>query len=258
MAMSQSNQYKNEKRNRYKMLAREAMFIEEYVQIKYKDIYQEAASMYNQINQNNTMKPDLRKTVEFRRWKNTIAAANNQPLTPVPRQKPYIYNRTVYRNIPMDTTTTISPQQITGSPPDIPVSNRSPTESPVPQNTNEKQIDARVTGRTMCLNIPLMQIPAAHKSIQPPEGILTAATKETVMEEGDQTEDLDPTIFDQLSPEIMENLINQLQADPNLKSLMDNIENNVEQEANIEEELIGLTIDLPELHDPLEEESMFW
>ena len=242
MAVSQSNAYKNERRNQRKSLNRQTVFICEYVQAKYKDIYCEAASLYNEINKKYPQKPDLRKTTEFRQWKNGIAVANGQSTTPIPRQKEYKYNRTEYEDIMLDATT------------------ETPAESPVPAPPQEKQhLDGRITGMTMCLNIPLMATPRHNTS------------QEIVMEEGDQTSDpltphqispviqegdqaMDPSILDQISPEIVEKIIRELQLDPNLKDMMDD----VQQEINTEEELIGLEIDLPELDDLLEEELQLW
>ena len=63
------------------------MFISDYVYTKYKSIYQEAAVLYNEINQKHPRKPDLRKTIEYRHWKNTLAASNNMPMIPIPREK---------------------------------------------------------------------------------------------------------------------------------------------------------------------------
>ena len=251
------------------------MFVNDYVKTKYKDIYQEAAILYNQINQNYPRKPDLRKTVEYRHWKNSIAAANNMPITPIPRQKNRECTHMIHPNIPIDTTT--SPPHITTSPPDItpidlstaeisiPDETQPPAENTVPQNpspaekqSSDRQIDKRIAGKTMQLTIPLMQIPTSRKTIQHPEGILATASQEIVMEEGNQPEVLDPSILDEISPEIMEKLIHELQRDPNLKDIMDDVQNNIEEELNIAEELVGLTIDLPELDDPLEEEAIFW
>ena len=239
-----------------KSITREGMFVSEYVQIKYKSIYHEAANLYNQINQKYPKKPDLRKTTEYRQWKNSIAAANNTPTTPIPRQKKYQYNRMIHRNIPLDTTT--AEMSISDETPP-------PTESPVPQNPPPEenqsaghQIDKRIAGMTMHLSIPLIQMPTSRKAIQHPDGILASASQEIVMEEGDQAEVLDPSILDEISPETMEKLIYELQRDPNLKDIMDDVQNSIEEELNIEEELIGLTIDLPELDDPLEEELMLW
>ena len=210
------------------------MFISEYVQTKYKDIYREAAILYNEINKKHPQKPDLRKTIEFRQWKNNIAIANGESTTHIPRQKEYTYNRMKHRDIILNPTTT-----------EMSIAAETPSESPVPTPPKENhQIDGRISGMTMCLNIPLMQMSTPHNSI--------LTSEEIVIEEGDQA--LDPSILEQISPETMEKLIQELQLDPNLKDIMDD----VQQEINTEEELIGLTIDLPELDDLLEEELELW
>ena len=243
MAVSQSNAYKNEKRNRHKTLNREGMFIAEYVQIKYKAIYHEAATLYNEINKKHPQKPDLRKSTEFRQWKNDMAISNNESTTPIPRQKEYKYVRMMHRDIILNSTTS-----------EMSIAAETPSERPVPTPPEENhQIDGRIAGMTMCLNIPLMQMSSPHSSV--------LASEEIVMEEGDQTLDpssidqaLDPSILDQIAPETIEKIIRELQSDPGLKDIMDA----VQQEINTEEELIGLTVDLPELDDPLEEELMCW
>ena len=268
MAASQSNAYKNQRRNEMKILTRQAIFINEYVQTKYKDIYIEAANLYNEINKKYSQKPDLRKTTEFRQWKNNVAISNGQTTNPVPRQKEYKYNRTKYRDIILAVTTETS------------------AESPTPPEENH-HLDERIGGMTMCLNIPLMATPRHNTSeeIVMEEGDQTLAPStphqispviqeggqtlapstphqiSPVIQEGGQTlapstphEALDPSIMDQVSPEIMEKIIRELQLDPNLKDMMDD----VQQQINTEEELIGLEIDLPELDDLLEEELQLW
>ena len=278
MATSQLNAYKRERRNQARIITRQALFIDEYVQTKYPDIYIEAANKYNEINQYNSTKPDLRKTLEFRLWKNGFAAVNNRSQAPVRRKRPYNYKKQTYRNIVVSTTTT-NPQHNTYSP--------------------KKQINMQVNERTMCLNIRLLPPPVQRKPLQPPEVIsniqetvieegdqaedsdpttrdiqsispppvqppeVISNIQETVMEEGDRAEDLNPTIFDEISAETMETILTELRADPHLKTMMDNMEKNTEQEETAEqeetiEELIGLTVDVPELYDPLEEEMLCW
>ena len=268
MAESQTNEYKNEKRNYYKSLTREGMFVHDYVKTKYKNIYHEAATLYNQINQNYPRKPDLRKTVEYRSWKNSIAVANNMPTTPIPRQKNRGCIHKLHPNIPIDTATSpphFTPFDLSTAGISIPDEIQSPAENTVPQDptptenqSSDRQIDKRIALKTMQLTIPLIQIPTSRKTIQHPEGILASASQEIVMEEGNQPEVLDPSILGEISPEIMEKLIHELQRDPNLKDIMDDVQNSIEEELNLEEELIGLNIDLPELDDPLEEEAIFW
>ena len=226
MANTQSNAYKNRRREINKTLTRQGMFIAEYIQSKYKDLYREAAMMYNELNTQYPKKPDLRKTQEFRIWKNKMAKANGESPVPVPREKNYMYKRTTYWDIELDDTET----------------------TPAPKD----QTPSITNGRTMCLNIPLMDIPTStHNSFH-----------QSIIEEGDQipppsvqppTEQvIDPSILDGIPHETIEKIIQELRADPNLKDIMED----VEQE--ITTEIIGPEIELPELDDLLEEELELW
>ena len=250
MATKQSNTYKNEKRIQAKVKTREALFINEYVQTKYKDIYKEAATFYNQINNKYAKKPDLRRTTEFRLWKNTVCAANGQAGTYIPRQKQYMYNRTEYANISL-----------------------------TPSTEASKEIHQPNPLLTMCLEIPLMPTPQHNptkesgiqedQSTNPPDVnqispeimgkiIGELASVETVLQEDQQTtspstqEDdlrIEPSLVEQLSPEIVEKIITDLQS-----GYMHDLMEDVERDINIEEELVGLEIDIPDQHDLLQEE----
>ena len=245
MAEPKSNAYKNERRNKAKILTREALFVNEYLQTKYKNIYNEAAGFYNRLNKQYAKKPDLRKTLEFRIWKNQIAAAKGQPATYIPRPKVYVYNRTQYKDI------VISP----------------PVEKPKEKHNIPNLL-------TPSLNIPLMAIPQHdtangiviqedHQPTDPP-AVDSISTSTTTIQEGDQvaipviSEDdllIDPSITDELMPEIVAQIIHDLQSDPSTKDLMDSIE-------NLEQEIPELEIDPGilelEMDDRLEEESVFW
>ena len=230
-----------------KILTREAIFVNEYLQTKYKDIYREAASLYNEINKKYPQKPDLRKSVEFREWKNSVAVSKGEPRTYIPRQKVYKYNRTEYRDIKLTPT----------------------TETPSKKNNHLNGC------LTMCLNIPLMAAPhnASEETVtQQGDQLMDPSTPQqtlSVIQEGDQPMDpstpqqtlsviqegdqpMDPSILDQIPPETVEKIIHELRNDPNLKDMMDDVEQ------QIEEELFGLEIDLPELDDLLEEELQLW
>ena len=229
MATSYSNTYKNEKRNQSKVLKRQALFISEYVQTKYEGIYTEAASMYNKINKEHPRKPDLRKTLEFRLWKSNVARGNGEPPIHIPREKKYTCKRTTYRDIALKDTET-------------------PPETP----SQQKQTSSYTNDKIMCLNIPLIEMPNKN------------ASQEYLVEEGDQTADpsvehtfdqaLDPSLLDQIAPETIEKIIRELQQDPNLNELMDDVVNNMD----IEEELVGLELDLPEPDERLQEELELW
>ena len=239
MAEPQSNAYKNERRQKAKIITREALFVHEYIRTKYEDIYNEAAAFYNEINKMHARKPDLRKSLEFRVWKNQIAAAKGQPQTRIPRPKEHYYNRTQYRDI------TIVPPT------------KKPKEKRVPNNL-----------LTANLNIPLIAIPqhTATKGIvndqatEPPAvDTVPIRTADSAITDEIANDDLliDPSITDELMPEMVAQIIRDLQADPSIKDLMDGIENTLGIE-NTEEEIPELQIDLPEPTDYLEEEMMCW
>ena len=241
------------------------MFIADYIKTKYSSLYAEAALMYNEINNIYPKKPDLRKTYEYRRWENDIARQNNMPIKPIPRQRPSIYNNTLYPNITIEVSaaTTYSPPQIP-----IDLSNTeivmsdepATTQNPIPRNPTSpaKQSpvrpgNKRTTKTVMQLNIPLIpttMLKTTQQSVPSP----TPSTCETVVDEGDQVNDLNPSVFDTIPDETIENLIQELRDDPDLSQIMNDIENDM----NVEEEIIGLTLDLPDPCFPLEEELSQW
>ena len=193
--------------------------------------------------------PDLRKTTQFRDWKNTMAKAGGQSPNHIPREKKktYIYKRTAYWNITLD------------------------NEQTEPSHTSDKVAETSQTSnppaKVMCLNIPLLNTATytATQQATTEEGDLQQATTEegdlqqVTVEEGDQTDmDMDPSILDGISRETMHKIIEELQADPNLRDIMNDIEHEIHASEDIEEEIAGLEVDLPELYDPLQEESIFW
>ena len=256
MASSQSNRYKNQKRIERKGLIRQSIFISEYVRCKYPDLYHEAGLMYNEMNAAYPRKPDLRKCKEFREWKNSIAVSNGQQTTSIPREKSYRYMRTEYNNIVLNPT------------------NESPIESPTTPQENG-YLNRPLTQRIMCLNIPLMPPPCDSTSYetiieegdwatQEPDQTTDPSTpQEPATQEPNQTTDpstpqesaeqcMDPSIMDQIAPEIVEKIIQELRLDPALKDLMDDVE------SQVEEEIIGLEVDVPELDYLMDQDLMFW
>ena len=303
MADSTTNEYKNEKRRLSRSFTREGMFIADFVKTKYECIYREAATMYNVINQANPRKPDLRRTNEFRQWKNNIASGLSRPLTPIPRQKKRKLVHMTHRNIPIVTTGHLTnvcislsdqidvimpvvenPPPDSQTPPPQPESPRSimpvvenpppdsqtpppqpespPPEIPLTTEQNPPQTSENptpcnpVSGMIMELKIPLIQYPNTPKTKQDPKKILETAYTESIIEEGNQQEILDPSLLDEVPAEVVEKIIAELHQDPNLKDIM----SDMERQLITEEEIVGLEIDVPDLYDPLEEEleSMFW
>ena len=278
MAVSRTAAYKLEKRQYYKTTTREGMFVADFVKTKYPEIYQESATLYNRINQSHPNKPNLRKTIEYRMWKNEIAIANNQPTRPIPRQRNQLNKHLLYPNMPTGPTTT---ENITLQPdssdetttenitlqsdssdetatenitlqPDS--SDETATEN-TPGPSSQKETH-QLADRQMVLTIPLMPYPTTPKSIQTPTKILETAYTESIVEEGDQQEILDPSLIDVVPADVVEKIIAELQQDPCLKDIM----LDMEKQLTTQEELVGLEVDVPDIYDPLEEEleNMYW
>ena len=74
------------------------------------------------------------------------------------------------------------------------------------------------------------------------EGNQTEMLSPSILDEGNQTEMLSPSILDEVSPEIIDKIIADLRQEPGLKDIMTNIENHMD----VEEEILGLNIDIPD------------
>ena len=360
MAVSRTTEYKLAKKQHYKIEMREGMFVADFVKTKYREIYEEASLLYNRINQNHPNKPNLRKTLEYKMWKNEIAQATNQPIIPIPRQRDRVNNPIQYPNMPVghittgnstlhsdETATSGSPdnpnetatsdetchqpgnQTVLTIPlmsyPNTPKRIQNPTEiletaynetvveegqqqeildpsltevipddifenimpelrqdpclnatatSGSPDNPNETATSdetatqntrgpssetetCHLPGKQMVLTIPLMSYPNTPKRIQNPTEILETAYNETVAEEGQQQETLDPSLTEVIPDDIFEKIMSELRQDPCLNAIIMDIEN---QSTPLEEEIVGLDVDVPDIQDPLEDEmeNMYW
>ena len=139
----------NEQRRANKSKSRQALFISEYIQAKYFDVYSEACSFFNDLNSTYATKYDLRKTSEFRQWKMHINGEilKNRKRTPLqyldvenvqqtstgPKSPPPPQSPTGTESPPQSPTGTESPPQSptgTESPPQSPTGTESPPQSP--------------------------------------------------------------------------------------------------------------------------------
>ena len=80
-AKTKRNTYVQTWRRCKKFEKRQALFVQEYVEEKYRAIYDEVIKFYNALNGLYPTKHDLRKTNEFKKWKKAISgpsATNSQ------------------------------------------------------------------------------------------------------------------------------------------------------------------------------------
>ena len=225
MGDRQLNIYKKEKRRENRTKVREALFVRDYVFHKHFSIYEEAAQMYNELNTLYPNKPDLRRTGEFKHW---VYATTKQ----APKSRKYIKRNFV--NIPISN----------GGESNVNVVQTHQPESPQPPSR------PKIIEKTMELRIPLLNI--ENKT---PENISTQNLQtltEEVLEEG-TIDTVEPSLYEEISPEVIDRIIAELRGDPGLKDIMTNLEEEIEQEQ------IGMEVDV-EVDDRLETEmeNLLW
>ena len=213
----------NQQRNYLKALSRKACFIAEYIEIKYSGIYNEALQFFNALNTTHPTKPDLRKAKEFRAWKGAMKGEEIKKR----RKRTYSY----VQNAP-------EPESPHPQPSDEPGTPQSDDEPENPQTPFE--ISSTRYNDNMVLRIPLLKSPQTS----PP-----AVTTETIQIVTEQA--VEPLNLDDIPPERIEQLITELQQDPDIMGMFTDIE------AQLEFEQLGLDIDISESY-LLEDELADW
>ena len=278
-------------RREHRSKIRQDLLISEYIQLKYFNIYSEAAEFYNTINRKHPTKYDLRKTYEFRKWKASITGeiVKEPKKTGPPRPRPLHPN---IQAIPFQNLNPIelNPQaQITVTCVELP-QNSTPSEQtsdtrdsqpPTPDtgdsqpptpDTGDSQPPTPDTGETQLLSpvklrsgkhvykdtlqlrIPL--IPCKPKT--PPviieedtskheehpleliEPTVTTETLQIVTEEILEEDTIQPSLHEELAPELIEKIINELRTEPDLQDIFTNVEQQIEFEQ------LGMDIDILE------------
>ena len=276
----------NEQRRANKSKSRQALFISEYIQAKYFDVYSEACSFFNDLNATYATKYDLRKTSEFRQWKmhingeilknrkrtplqyldvENVQQTSTGPQSPPPPQSPTGTERppqspTGTESPPQSPTGTESPPQSptgTESPPQSPTGTGSPPQSPTgtgsPPQTPTGTGSPPQTPPTESQSSPtkyndMMQLKIPLLSYNTCEKSPSTVTTQTL---GITTEqEIDPITLNDIPDEKISEIIEQLRQDPDLKDIFTDIEQQIEFEQ------LGMDIDISEQN--LLEDELFW
>ena len=264
----------NEQRRVLKSMARQSSFIAEYIQVKYPEHYTEAASFFNSLNKKYPVKPELRKTKEFRDWKSVINGETlKQRKRPIPQYHHVQIIESPSPQTPVEPETPSEPespwpQSETPSEPESPWPQPSPQtpveqetpsepESPWPQPSPQAPVESETPSepesppqtptedpQTYTDNM-VLRIPLLGYEPPPPPSVTTETIKIITKEI------IDPLTLDDIPPEKIDELINQLRQDPDLQNVFTNIEEQLEFEQ------LGMDIDIPE-HNLLEDELFEW
>ena len=235
MAESASNLYKKQLRRNNTSKKRQSIFISEYIFVKYFDIYQEAAQLFNQINVKHPRKPDLRTSIEFKNWKREMRGLPKIP----ERKRRDPASHIIYQNI--------STEQSHNDTHDV-------------HEDNIARIVETLPKKSMQLKIQLLSPPQNPKSSAQEE--ITANNDQVlnqVPEEGNKDEVLSvqPSFFEDISTEMMGELLTELRADPNLAAIMDDFETSVGG-SDIDYELdIGMEVEIDDRLETELEDTLF-
>ena len=256
------------KRREKQSKIRQALLVNEYVYVKYFNIYQEAAQHYNDLNSRYPMKADLTKCDEFRAWKMARSGA------PIRIRK---YNKVCHTNIPMEKCVEIPVQPVERV--EIPVQPVKRVEIPV-QPVERVEIPVQPVER---VEIPVQPVERVEIPVQPAERVpkkvmelkipllkpsvvtetLFIQTEETIQEnllevatEGitqEETPTFHPSLMEEIPQDIIDKIIKELREDPELKTIMSNIEEDLELEQ------IDMEVDISD-DDRLENEleNLMW
>ena len=254
---------KNCLRRQYRQQAREALFIQDYVQQKYPEAYEEAATFYNYVNSIYPTKNDLRKTDEFKALKMgfTFVAKKGDNVIKKPAQVFQSISNLSQQNFTImcyklqetatETEQTATEIEQTATETEQIATETEQTATETEQTATETEQTATETEQaknkvetTMQLRIPLMPtelFTQTEKIITQEiveENPLTAAYNQTL------TEDIEPILNEEISQEAFETILAELRQDPDLSKIMEDIE--LEQ--------IDMEVDLPLEDDRLEQE----
>ena len=251
---------KNYLRRQYRQQARAALFIQEYIEHKYPEIYEESVAFYNHVNSIYPEKKDLRKTDQFKALKLgfTFVAKQGDNVVKNPRQvyQPistlnqqnftivcYKEQQTTTEQTTTEQTTTeqTTTEQTTT---EQTTTEQTTTEQTITEQTITEQITTEQTEKVMQLRIPLMSPSVITQTVN-------VVTQEIVEENPLSTaydqilaEDIAPTLNEEIPQEAFDRIMAELRQDPDLNKIMEDIE--LEQ--------IDMDVDLPLEDDRLEQE----
>ena len=203
---------RRELRSQHTMKARKATFIVSYIQAKYRTIYAEASEFYNTIDKHYPEKRDLTKTVDYRAWELTTVREteqSNMKPSSCRARKPLSPRATAtdmcnfQLRIPLLELMETTDEGTTG-----PVTQEETTETldkgttgPVAQEETTETLDEGTTG------------PGLH------EETLGELVAQTV-----GSDQVYPSILDEIAPGLLTQLFEELEADPELKQIFQDLE----------------------------------
>ena len=271
MDASQTALLKKEQRRQGRSKVRQSLFINDYIFYKHYVIYQQAAQLYNELNEIYPKKPDLRRTEEFKNWKLDVTGQPRNVKRKTKKRHPYTFPS--HANIPIAKCIDPHANFTVVVPPESP---RGLAESSDHQNV-KKVMELRIplmcppaeTPRTVTEEVlePSLYTETVTEEVLEPS-LYTETVTEEVLEPSLYTEtiqivteevleegilSLEPSLHEEISPEIIQKIVKELSQDPGLEDILTSFEEHKEFKQ------LGMDLDIPD--DRLENELenlIFW
>ena len=227
---------KVESRKRHQHDLRRAMAVSDYLLLTATDLHRQATAFVDQLEEKYPGKRDVRKTVEFRNWQRKQLLLFN-------KQSSLATDQTPAMNCEKETALQI-PQDITIC--------EKETALQIPKDNINREKLRTPQDSTNCQKEMVLRIPLIHTGTKAKE------TPSVPDMPGETQEDQLTSIFDEIPNDVMNELIAEIRADPDLSAIMNDFGLNEEvlDEGTVPENIyqemdIGLDI---EIDDPLEDE----
>ena len=285
MDASQTALLKKEQRRQGRSKVRQSLFINDYIFYKHYVIYQQAAQLYNELNEIYPKKPDLRRTEEFKNWKLDVTGQPRSVKRKTKKRHPYTFPS--HANIPIakcidphtNFTVVVPPESPRGlaessdhqnvkkvmelriplmcPPAETP---RTVTEEVLEPSLYTETVTEEVLEPSLCAETVTEEVlePSLNTETVTEEVLEPSLYTETiqivteeVLEEGILS--LEPSLHEEISPEIIQKIVKELSQDPGLEDILTSFEEHKEFKQ------LGMDLDIPD--DRLENELenlIFW
>ena len=204
---------------------RKVSFVADYIQSKHPNIYSEAVEFYDKVDRLYPDKKDLRKTMFYKDWKIRVARQqatpsasstedNTEEESPAATYRDNLQLRIQLNDYEQDTDHA--------------------TETSEKTETHEQDTDHAAET-------------SEKNEIYEQDTDHAAETLQTVMKETFEVDTINPSMLEELSPQLMEKIIEDLRNEPELKGIVTSIEEQISFEQEFQQ--LGMDLDIPELEN---------
>ena len=244
---------RRELRMQYRVNVRKSMFLSQYIEHKYPNIYSEATEFFNALDRRYPLKRDLTKTVEYKAWKNIEPSSftprqnpetrrNIEPSSFTPRKNPETRRgmTNFELKIPLMDFNAHTNDHIEGISPELHTETAAletidqgiikeiPPELHI-ETAPLETIDEGIIKETVTLET------IDEGTFEPIEGISPDPnTLQTLTDQINLTDEINPSILEGISPQLLNHIMEELQADPHLNNIFNDLQQDLDMDIDID------------------------